>query len=292
MRLKDHLNKLEYFCAVVEAGSLKRASEIVLIGQPQLTKVVKQLEDILNTPLFLRSSKGVVLTKSGDQLYKFSKQILQKANEAEFSIMSTEGRISGIVRVGTYDSIARYFFPDFLKYLRATAPDLKILLETGKSADVFKKLKNKTLDIAVIVKPTAIPKNIESRRMYTDAFGLYKSPALTSDFQSTLVYFPYPMNNTESVMGQFGFTDPMVCDNLETVRTLAEQSVGVGLLPHRVAKESVMARKLLPHDHPKIKKNTFDNHDIVLCHRKEQKQDEKQFALNEVERFLQIWSKI
>lgn len=292
MRLKDQLHKLEYFCAVVEAGSLKRASDIVLIGQPQLTKVVKQLEETLKAPLFLRSSKGVVLTKAGDQLYQFSKQILQKANEAEFSIMSAGDKLSGTIRVGTYDSIARYFFPDFLKYLKATAPDLKIFLETGRSADIFKKLKNKSLDIAVIVKPEQLPKNIKSRKMYTDAFGLYKSPSLSSEFQSTLVYFPYPLNKTETVMGKFGFSESMICDNLETVRTLTEQSIGIGLLPHKVAKESVMARKLTAHNHPKIKKNTFDFHDIVLCHRDEKLEDENRFTLGEMERFLQLWSKI
>ncbi len=60
MRLKQHLNKIEYFCMVVEAGSIKKATEVALLGQPQLTTVVKQLENILGEPLLLRSPTKVL----------------------------------------------------------------------------------------------------------------------------------------------------------------------------------------------------------------------------------------
>lgn len=292
MRLKDHINKLEYFCVIAESKSLKAASEKALIGQPQLTKIVQQLEDLLGTTLVIRSSKGISLTKSGNQLYNYAKSIIQKANEAEIMIKSGGQSLKGDLRIGTYDSISRYFFPDFLKYMRATAPDLRVTLETGRSRVMMKKLKDKTVDIAIVVsgdedsKPT-----MNSKTIYSDSFGLYQSPLLKDDFKNDLIYFPFALNETRQAMARYNFTEAVVCDNLETVKTLTEQSLGVGLLPHRVAKESILSRKLVPYSHAKIKKNDFDGHNICMFDLKKNQSPAKSFVMEEIERFLQIWSR-
>lgn len=63
--LKDHLNKIEYFCIVAETGSLRKASEIARIVQPRLTKVIQELEEVLGVSLIVRSARGISLTKEG-----------------------------------------------------------------------------------------------------------------------------------------------------------------------------------------------------------------------------------
>jgi len=291
--LKDHLNKVEYFCLVAEAGSIKKATEKAFIGQPQLTKVVKQLEDVLEVELFIRSSKGVVLTKAGAELYKASKQILKITNESEFSIKSGDQKLKGSIKIGTYDSIARYFFPDFLKYFRAVMPELNVFLETGRSSDILEKLSSSQLDIAVVVdeENKTLSSNIQSKVIYKDSFGLYQSPSLTPDFKDKLIYFDYGPNKTKSTMRSYGFDESVVCDNLETVKSLTEQSIGVGLLPHKVAKEGVLSKRLIPYNHSKIKGNTFDHHNIMICYEKKKAAPENQFVFEEIQRFLDLWSK-
>lgn len=290
MKLKHHLGKLEYYCAIVEAGSLKKASEKVFIGQPQLTKVVQQLEETLGSTLLIRTPKGVSLTKAGAEFHRYCRQILEKADEAERSIKSKDKDVVGAVRIGTYDSISRYFFPDFLKYLRATIPGVKVFLETGRSKAIYKKLEQRSLDLAVIVSEPKRSSKTEFKRIYTDSFGLYQAPGMESVFSDTLIYFPFAMNETDLAMTKFGFTQSIVCDNLETVRSLTEQAIGVGLLPHRVAQESVLLRRLSPHTHPKIRRNDFDAHDIVLCHSKESLTPQAHHVLEDLQRFLLLWS--
>lgn len=290
--LKDHLNKIEYFCIVAEAGSIKKATEKAFIGQPQLTKVIKQLEDILEVELFVRSSKGVVLTKAGSELYETSKKILKITNESEFSIKSGKRQLTGSIRIGTYDSIARYFFPDFLKYFRAVMPELNVFLETGRSSDILKKLSSSQLDIAVVVEgEKPLPSKLHSKVIYKDSFGLYQSPSLTPDFNDKLIYFEYAPNNTKSTMRTFGFEESVICDNLETVKSLTEQSIGIGLLPHKVAKEGVLSKRLVPYPHSKIKGNSFDFHNILICYEKSKAGPENHFVFEEIQRFLDLWSK-
>ncbi|MCJ8277139.1 MAG: LysR family transcriptional regulator [Bdellovibrionales bacterium] len=288
MRLKDHLNKLEYFSIVAETGSLKKASEKALIGQPQLSKVIQQLEDILGVTLLVRSVKGVNLTKEGNILLQHTRNILKEVNKAEFSIQSLDQNIKGSVNIGTYDSIARYFFPEFLKYLKINMPDINVFLETGKSQDILKKLSKKDVDMAVVVAPDKLNKKIKSKTIYTDTFGLYKAPNMSNDFNDNLIYFPFPMNETEQAMRRFGFQESISCDNMETVKSLTEQSLGVGLLPHRVAKESVLSKKLIEFTHPKIKTNSFDPHDIIMCGA-ESTSLAQNYVMEEIERFLNLW---
>lgn len=291
MRLKDHIGKLEYFCAVAESRSIKGASKKVFIGQPQLTKVVKQLEDCVGTKLVVRSSKGITLTQPGEKLYRYSKKILQQIDEAEFLIKSKDENFQGELRIGTYDSIARYFFPDFIKYINATMPGVSLRLHTGRSEEILKKLKNKEFDVVIIVAEAKSTNIVSASKIYSDSFGLYKSVNMENRFDKNLIYFPYPLNNTPEAMKRFGFVHSMVCDNLETVRSLAEQGVGIGLLPHRVAKQSVMNSQLVEHDHPRIKSNSFDTHDISMFHLKKEESSLKNFVVDEMKRFLSLWHK-
>lgn len=292
MRLKEQLNKLNYFCAIVEAGSIKNASKLVFVGQPQLTKTLKQLEDTLDCSLMVRSSRGITLTKSGSQLYSYAKNVLERTDEIEFLIQSgLDHKIEGKIRIGTYDSISRYFFPQFLKYLRAVAPDLQVYLETGRSRAMISKLEAGGLDTVVIVDQGVVIEGVQSERIYTDSFGLYSSPNLDTDFYDSLIYFSFPINETERSMEKFGFVQSILCDNLETVRSMTEQAVGVGLLPHRVARESVLSKKLTLFHHPKIKKNNFDQHDIIMCYKKLANNEGRDFVVGEIRRFLDVWSR-
>lgn len=176
--------------------------------------------------------------------------------------------------------------------MKTTMPDINIYLETGRSETIIKNIKNikkNLFDIAIVVGEGARSKNIESKSIYTDSFGLYKAPGMEAAFNSNLIYFSFPMNNTKESMSRFGFHQSIVCDNLETVRSLTEQAVGVGLMPHRVARQSVMNHKLTPFVHPKIKNNSFDKHHISISYPKKQSTPYQLFVLEEIERFLQIW---
>jgi DNA-binding transcriptional LysR family regulator len=56
------LRHLRYFIAVPETGSLSRAAEKLAIAQPPLSVQIRQLEDAMDAPLFVRHPKGVRLT--------------------------------------------------------------------------------------------------------------------------------------------------------------------------------------------------------------------------------------
>lgn len=72
-----NLNTLKYFYEIANTRNITKASINLNISQPALTKAIKQLELDLNTTLFSRSKKGVVLTDQGEILFEYSKKMFQ-----------------------------------------------------------------------------------------------------------------------------------------------------------------------------------------------------------------------
>ena len=81
--LRDHLDKLHYFNTIAQLGSLRKAAEQLRVSQPSLTHAIKVLEDATGTKLFHRSTKGVILTASGETLLLFSRRVFTDLDALE-----------------------------------------------------------------------------------------------------------------------------------------------------------------------------------------------------------------
>lgn len=290
MELQDHLHKLNYFVRVVEAGSIKQGSAQAFLSQPQMTRVIKQLEDTVGAQLFVRSKSGVEVTKAGADLYNLALKINRQVDDYMYSVKELSVPLAASLRIGTYDSIARYFFPNFLTYFESRNPKFKIYLETGRSSAIASKVKNKQLDIGIIVNAKD-HKGVQYTLAYKDAFGLYTSLGLKKEKINNLIYFDFPMNDVGESMKRFKFVDSARCDNLETVKELTESGLGVGLLPHRVARDGVLNGNLVPYRHPKIKSNYFDEHSVDVCFLADKQAESFSYFKEELHRYLQLWAK-
>jgi DNA-binding transcriptional LysR family regulator len=72
------MNRLRYFCVIVQTGSLTKASEILHISQPALSKSVKALEGELAKKLMVPSGRGIAVTDYGQKLYLEILPLLEK----------------------------------------------------------------------------------------------------------------------------------------------------------------------------------------------------------------------
>ncbi len=67
--------QLSYFIAIAETGSLNRAAERLFVSQPSLSKSMQELEREIGVPLLSRSTKGVTLTRDGEEFLLHAKEI-------------------------------------------------------------------------------------------------------------------------------------------------------------------------------------------------------------------------
>lgn len=73
------LQQLKYVVTVAEVGNITEAAEKLFISQPSLTSAVHSLEKEMNVEIFLRSNKGVVVTREGEELLSYARQVLEQA---------------------------------------------------------------------------------------------------------------------------------------------------------------------------------------------------------------------
>ncbi|MBE6838302.1 MAG: LysR family transcriptional regulator [Ruminococcus sp.] len=74
---------MKYAVEVAEAGSINKASETLLIAQPNLSRSIKELEGDLGIVIFDRSAKGMILTPEGEEFIGYAKKILGQIDEVE-----------------------------------------------------------------------------------------------------------------------------------------------------------------------------------------------------------------
>ena len=74
---------MKYAVEVAKAGSINKASETLLVAQPNLSRSIKELEADLGITIFLRTSKGMTLTPKGEEFMGYAKNILSQLDELE-----------------------------------------------------------------------------------------------------------------------------------------------------------------------------------------------------------------
>lgn len=142
------------FVIVAEEENITKASEKLNISQPALTKHMKNLENQLSVKLFERKNKGVVLTTDGKELYEKLKNPIDELNK----ISSKLGKIKNI-NIGTHNHMGSCIFGKCINEYYLRYPDSKLNLICEETSEMFKKLKNKELDIVFSKKSRDIELN-------------------------------------------------------------------------------------------------------------------------------------
>ncbi len=274
MRLKENLEKLPYFYEVAKLGSMKKAAEAIYITQPSLTKSIKTLEQALGVELFIRQPRGVVLTNEGKILFDYCHELFHSISDVEEKLHNPLDANAGHLRVGTYESIAAYFWPKFLHHFSEIYPKLNIELTTGRSAHIQSKLEQNELDISLIVAPKKSP-NLIIEKIFEDSFFLYKSSDSKFKIETApLILMPEAFSDLEhnevAVFSQLQKRHLFKTSSLETVKELTQEGLGLGLLPGQVAKKLVKNKKLKLVNIENFPKNGIASHDISLAYLKQQ----------------------
>src|SRR4051812_39673125 len=99
MSLLDHVEKLPQFKAVVDAGSFSGAARALRLSQPNLSKVVRALEDAVGVALLTRSAKGVRLTDAGEPVYAFAEATIAACHAVQEQALHPSAAPAGEVTI-------------------------------------------------------------------------------------------------------------------------------------------------------------------------------------------------
>ena len=146
MRLNLPTDLLRSFVAIVDTGSMVRASERVFLTQSALSLQMKRLADIVQQPIFRRYHGATSLTPAGETLLQSAREILALNDQV---VSKLGGRLTLPTRIGMVQDFADAILSDVLAQLTRLSPHLQLEIRIASSAELQELISVDLLDIAL-----------------------------------------------------------------------------------------------------------------------------------------------
>lgn len=143
------LNLWRVFYEVANIKNISKTSEKLHISQPAITKQIKNLEEYLNCKLFIRTQKGVVLTKDAEKILNDINQGLHSFALAEKKIKADNMLMSGTIRIGIGATLTKVFLMQYIRKFHKKYPNIIFEIHTDPTHVLKDKLKSGNLDFII-----------------------------------------------------------------------------------------------------------------------------------------------
>ncbi|QUJ77863.1 LysR family transcriptional regulator [Sulfitobacter albidus] len=165
-------DKLRIFHAVADAGSLTHAGERLNLSQSAVSRQIRGLEEQLNTNLFHRHARGLILTEQGELLFDATSAMSKRVEAAGARIRDSEEEVFGELRVTTTTGFGTLWLAPRLSKLYEKYPELKVdLMLEERVLD----LPMREADVAIRFKEPS-QADLVRKRLMTVQMGLYSTP--------------------------------------------------------------------------------------------------------------------
>ena len=159
----------EVFIEVALNLSFTKASMVLHISQPAISKHIKSLEDYYKTSLFERQGSSIYLTETGKILldYLIKAREIQKQLEFDLSTFQDVYNAKGELKLGSSTTVALYIIPPVLSAFHKKYPFVKIRLVNRNSENILKALLEKEIDLGIIDEENKLP-SVRYQHFLTD----------------------------------------------------------------------------------------------------------------------------
>ena len=121
-------DKLRVFHAVAEAGSFTHAGELLNLSQSAVSRQISALEESLETTLFHRHARGLILTEQGELLYQTTHEVYHKLAMAEAQLSESKERPSGPLKITTTIGLGSLWLTSRIKEFIEHYPEVEVTL--------------------------------------------------------------------------------------------------------------------------------------------------------------------
>src|SRR5262249_54319269 len=140
------LYQLRTFVAVAECQSVVQAAEQLHTTPPSVSAHIKALEQELAVALFVRTPRGMTLTREGEALRRRAEQALRAVDAIVAEAASFQDEIHGELTIGTNATPSFLKLPQLLGEVRRCHPRLGLRFQASVTGHIVKQLSNRTLD--------------------------------------------------------------------------------------------------------------------------------------------------
>lgn len=144
------LKQLRAFVTVADTGNVTRASALLNLVQPAVSRQLRLLEEDLGTELFDRSRHGMQLTPPGKAMLEYARRILNEVERAKAEIQPTDGPVAGIVTIGLLASLSDLLATALVVEVRRRYPRIRLRVMIGYAGHLWDWIEKGDVDAALL----------------------------------------------------------------------------------------------------------------------------------------------
>lgn len=163
-----NIQKYLAFIKAVESGSFSRAAEILFYSQSAISRMVADLESEWKVTLLERGRSGLKLTAEGAQLLPYMRRLCDEYRNLSMEVDALNGLDSGMIRIGTFSSVATHWLPKVIKAFQKDYPNISYELLLGDYGSIENWIREGRVDCGFLRLPAG--KGLESIFLEQDHF--------------------------------------------------------------------------------------------------------------------------
>ena len=241
------IKQLEYFRAIVEAGTISGAARELHMTQPPLSYQIKMMEEELKVSLFLRGTKRITLTEAGKTLYEQAEKILTLTELTKSEVLKSSQATT--LHIGMTPSTVS-MMSDYLQQFARRYPQIRFDIHEGSTFTLKEQMENQQVDITTLRTPIALSgcevKSLAKERLLAMAIPEYPlfegktSVSLHELMDQPLILSRRYQKYMLSVFEKAGVTQNIycACEDARTALIIAEKGLGIAILPASMLKQS------------------------------------------------------
>ena len=239
------IESLKVFCDLTETESFTKAAQINNVTQSAVSQQISALEKQFKSLLIERSKKKFRLTREGQVLYDFSKQIIYSYDSLQSKLQEIKDVISGTIRVATIYSIGLHDLPPYIKSFLKSYPTVNVHVEYRRANQVYDDVLSNVVDVGLVAYPIRDTK-LETIPLRKDPlvlvchpqhpFAKLKSVKLKALSGQKFIGFEPDIPTRKAldkILKDHGVQvqHVMEFDNIETVKRAVEIDAGISVVP-------------------------------------------------------------
>jgi LysR family transcriptional regulator, transcriptional activator of the cysJI operon len=252
------IESLKVFCDLAETESFTKAAQINEVTQSAVSQQISSLERQFKSLLIERSKKKFRLTREGQVLYDYSKQIIQTYDALHSKLQEIKDIISGTIRVATIYSIGLHDLPPYIKRFLKDYATVNVHVEYRRANQVYEDVLGNVVDLGLVAYPTRDSK-LEIISLRKDPlllichpqhpFARQKSMRLKAVAGQKFVNFEPDIPTRKAldkIFREHGVEvhNVMEFDNIETVKRAVEIDAGVSIVPESTVSQEIANQTL------------------------------------------------
>ena len=237
MKIEDY----ELLLHLEKIGTVRGTAKAVLISQPAVSQRLKYIEDYFGEQIFIRTSKRLKLTPSGELILKHAKEVVEREKEIKNTLAASSTEVRGTLSIACSSVISQRYLPAILAKFTKKYPLVSIDLVTGMSENIKR---NHSKYHVSIVRGDKI-KDSTSILLFKDPLYIFDTKPFDDEVKERPLISFKSDDSLQDLMNHWLFyhqdkikpIQKISVDQIETCKQFMMQGLGMAILPRSVSRK-------------------------------------------------------